>query len=107
MNQFGELVLQRGYQLGVVVAQCIDGNAAQVTRAVTHGGDRFAAAQADPAVVELGWTHALTLHNRHGDLRRALESAERAYQLDLSEESFARILELKELQNERLDMEQA
>ena len=29
MDQPGQLVLQRGHQLGVVVAQCVDGNAAE------------------------------------------------------------------------------
>ena len=85
----------------------LDVIAGQVARAVTHSGDRFAAAGAEPVVVEQGWRHAVALHNRHVELQRALEAAERAYQLDQSEENFRRQTELKAMQSERLDVEQA
>ena len=84
----------------------LDSIAAQATRAVTHGGDRFAVAGADPGVVVAGWTHALVLHKAQVELHRALEAAERAWQSDQSEENAGRIAELKALQGQRIDMEQ-
>ena len=84
----------------------LDGAVGQVTRAVTHGGDRFAAAGAEPHVVIAGWTHALAVHKSQVELIRALEAAERAWQNDQSEENAGRISELKALQGQRIDMEQ-
>ena len=79
----------------------------QVERTVTHRSDRFTAPEAAPAVVEQGWTHVLVLHRRQVELHRALEAAERAWQLEQSEENAGRISELKALQSQRLDMDQA
>ncbi len=83
----------------------LDAAAEQLSRSVTHGGDRFAAPASDPTVVESGWLHALTLHKRHGELQRAIDAAERAWQLAQTEEHAGRIAELKALQSQRLEMD--
>lgn len=83
----------------------LDGVVDQIARSVTHGGDRFASAAADPSVVENGWLHAMMLHRRHGELQRALAEAEKAWQAEQSEENESRIAELKALQGQRLDMD--
>jgi len=85
----------------------LDGIASQVQRAVTHSGDRFAAAGTEPPVVEAGWNHAMVLHRTHVELIRALEAAERAWQTDQSEENAVRIAELKALQGQRIEMDQS
>ena len=77
----------------------------QISRAVTHGGDRFVTVDADQNIVEAGWSHALRLHKRQGELERALEVAERAWQLEMTEEHANRIAELKALQGQRLEMD--
>ena len=83
----------------------LDHIADQVKRALTHGSDRFVQSGAEPTVVESGWNHVLTIHRRHVELTRAIESAERAWQSDQSEENEGRIAELKALQSQRMDMD--
>jgi DNA primase len=68
-----------------------------VERAITHKCDRFAEPDADSAEVELGWRHALALHERQKVLRTALDAAERAFVDEGSEESLARICEVQRL----------
>jgi len=72
-----------------------------VSRAATHRSDRFAEPDAARAEVDVGWRHALVLHQRQVQLRSALEAAERGFHEDGSEQSLARILEIKR-QLERL-----
>lgn len=64
-------------------------------RTITHRSDRFADQDADRAEVEAGWRHALAMHERHVDLRRSLEAAEREWQQDGNEAALARIYEIK------------
>lgn len=66
-----------------------------VDRSTTHRCDKFAEPHSDRAEVDVGWRHALALHERQLGLRRSLEVAERAWHEDRSEEAFARICELK------------
>jgi DNA primase len=66
-----------------------------VDRSVTHKCDRFAEPNAGHAEVEAGWRHALALHERQVGLKAALESAERAWHEDRSEDAFQRICELQ------------
>ena len=68
---------------------------ALVLRAITHKGDKFADPEADRAAVETGWHHVVALHQRQGELRRALEAAEQAWHREGSEDAFARICELQ------------
>ena len=72
---------------------------ALVERAITHKGDKFAEPEADRAAVDTGWRHALSLHEKQGGLRKALESAEQHWLAEGSEEALARICELQELLN--------
>ncbi len=66
-----------------------------VDRSVTHKCDRFAEPDAGRTEVQIGWRHALALHDRHAGLGRALEAAERAWHEDRSEDAFHRIRELQ------------
>ena len=66
-----------------------------VERSMTHKCDRFAEPQTERTEVEVGWRHALALHDRQVGLKRSLEAAERAWHEDHSEEAFARIRELQ------------
>ena len=66
-----------------------------VERTITHRSDKFAEPDAQRDDVEAGWRHALALHERHVDLRRALEAAERDWQHDGNETALARICEIQ------------
>jgi DNA primase len=66
-----------------------------VERSVTHKCDRFAEPDAGRAEVEVGWRHALALHERQVGLKAALESAERAWHEDRNEDAYQRICELQ------------
>lgn len=66
-----------------------------VARSVTHRCDKFAEPDAGHAEVEAGWRHALALHERQVGLKAALETAERAWHEDRSEDAFQRICELQ------------
>ena len=68
-----------------------------VERSVTHKCDKFAEPQSERAEVEVGWRHALALHDRQVGLKRSLEAAEKAWHEDRSEEAFARICEIQSL----------
>lgn len=66
-----------------------------VERTITHRSDKFAEPDAERGEVEAGWRHALALHERHVDLKRALEAAERDWQKDGTETALARICEIQ------------
>lgn len=66
-----------------------------VERTITHRSDKFAEPDAERGQVEAGWHHALALHERHVDLKRALEAAERDWQHDGNETALARICEIQ------------
>jgi DNA primase len=66
-----------------------------VERTITHRSDKFAEPDAQRDDVEAGWRHALALHERHVDLKRALEAAERDWQHDGNETALARICEIQ------------
>ncbi|MCB1506601.1 MAG: DNA primase [Hyphomicrobiaceae bacterium] len=67
-----------------------------VERTITHRSDRFTDPEADRAEVEAGWRHALAMHERHVDLRRSLDAAERDWQEDGNETALARIREIQQ-----------
>ena len=66
-----------------------------VERTISHRSDKFAEPDAQRDDVEAGWRHALALHERHVDLKRALEAAERDWQQDGNETALARICEIQ------------
>ncbi|MDX2309561.1 MAG: DNA primase [Hyphomicrobium sp.] len=66
-----------------------------VDRSATHKCDRFAEPDTERTEVEVGWRHALALHDLHVGLKAALESAERAWHEDRSEDAYGRIREIK------------
>lgn len=68
-----------------------------VERSVTHRSDRFAEPDAPRAEVEIGWRHALALHERQVGLQKSLEAAVQAYHRDGSEDALARICEIQGL----------
>jgi DNA primase len=68
-----------------------------VERSVTHRSDRFAEPEAQRAEVEVGWRHALALHDRQVGLQKSLEAAVQAYHRDGSEDALARICEIQGL----------
>jgi DNA primase len=68
-----------------------------VERSVTHRSDRFAEPDAPQAEVEVGWRHALALHERQVGLQKSLEAAVQAWHRDGSEDALARICEIQGL----------
>ncbi len=68
-----------------------------VERSVTHRSDRFAEPDAPRAEVEVGWRHALALHERQVGLQKSLDAAVQAYHRDGSEDALARICEIQGL----------
>ncbi len=68
-----------------------------VERSVTHRSDRFAEPDAPRTEVEVGWRHALELHERQVGLQKSLDAAVRAYHRDGSEDALARICEIQGL----------
>lgn len=66
-----------------------------VERTITHRSDKFADPIAERAEVEVGWRHALAMHERHVDLRQSLAAAEREWQQDGNEMALARICEIQ------------
>ena len=68
-----------------------------VERSVTHRSDRFAEPDAPRAEVEVGWRHALALHERQVGLQKSLEAAVQAYHRDGSEDALTRICEIQGL----------
>ncbi len=68
-----------------------------VERSVTHRSDRFAEPEAPRAEVEVGWRHALALHERQVGLQKSLDAAVQAYHRDGSEDALARICEIQGL----------
>jgi DNA primase len=68
-----------------------------VERSITHRSDRFAEPNAPRAEVEVGWRHALALHERQVGLQKSLDAAVQAYHRDGSEDALARICEIQGL----------
>jgi DNA primase len=83
----------------------LDKVVAMAERAITHRSDRFARPDADAAEVEAGWQHALALHEAQVGLKRALETAEREWQAEPSEDTWRRIAEIQQRLAEGLEAE--
>jgi DNA primase len=67
---------------------------AQVEHAITHKSDRNTQPDASQDDVLIGWRHRLALHRKSVELKRELESAERSFASDPSEENFLRLQDL-------------
>jgi DNA primase len=76
----------------------------RLDRATTHKSDRFAEPDAEQHVVSHGWRHALAMH-RLDNLRRALVSANAAWDEEQSDDTLDRILELKRALAEPIDID--
>jgi DNA primase len=70
---------------------------AQVEHAITHRSDRNTQPDASHDDVLIGWRHRLALHRKSVELKRELESAERSFASDPSEENFLRLQDLSRL----------
>jgi DNA primase len=66
---------------------------AQIEHAITHNSDWNTQPDASRDDVLIGWRHRLALH-RKSELKRELESAERALAIDPSEENFLKLQDL-------------
>jgi DNA primase len=74
----------------------LDRVVAMADRALTHRCDKFAQVDMDAATVERGWRHAIALHQVQVGLKRALETAEREWRADPSQEAWSRIAEIQQ-----------
>lgn len=68
----------------------------QVEHAITHNSDRNTQPRTSHEDVLIGWRHMLALHRKSVELKRELESAERAFALEQSEENYLRVRDLRE-----------
>jgi DNA primase len=68
---------------------------ATAEKVVSHKSDKFASVGAEAAEVEIGWRHALALHETQVGLRLALKAAAEAWANEPSEATWARIAELQ------------
>jgi DNA primase len=67
---------------------------AQVEHAITHNSDWNTQPHASSESVLMGWRHRLALHRKSVELKRELESARRAYEIEQSEENFLKLQDL-------------
>ncbi|WP_088345565.1 MULTISPECIES: DNA primase [Rhodomicrobium] len=67
---------------------------ARVEHAITHNSDWNTQPHASHESVLIGWRHRLALHRKAVELKRELESAGRAYEIDQSEENYLRLQDL-------------
>ena len=67
---------------------------AQVEHAITHNSDWNTQPHASHDGVLMGWRHRLALHRKSVELKRELEAARRAYEIEQSEENFLKLQDL-------------
>ncbi len=67
---------------------------AQVEHAITHNSDWNTQPHASHDGVLMGWRHRLALHRKSVELKRELESAERSFANEQSEENFLKLQDL-------------
>jgi hypothetical protein len=70
---------------------------AQVKHAITHNSDWDTQPRTSREDVLTGWRHRLAMHRKAVELKRELESAEKAYSIEQSEENDLRLCELRRL----------
>lgn len=66
----------------------------QVEHAITHNSDWNTQPHASHDGVLMGWRHRLALHRKSVELKRELEAARRAYEIEQSEENFLKLQDL-------------
>ena len=70
---------------------------AQVKHAITHNSDWDTQPHTSREDVLTGWRHRLAMHRKAVELKRELESAEKAYSIEQSEENDLRLREIRKL----------
>ena len=73
----------------------LDAIVAQVERAVTHKSDWFAQPNASREDVTTAWRQMSALHRKSLELERELKAAERAFQAEGTDESYARLRDIR------------
>ena len=73
----------------------LDKVVAAAERAITHRSDKFAESEAEAPDVEVGWRHAVALHETQVGLKHALAAAEREWQAAPTEAAWDRIAEIQ------------
>jgi DNA primase len=74
-------------------------------RAITHRSHKFAEPEAEAPDVEIGWRHAVALHEAQVGLKRALAAAEQEWQAEPTEETWGRISEIQQRLARGIDAE--
>jgi DNA primase len=90
------IALDRGELRTQLTSLGLDKVVAMAERAITHKSDKFAEPEADAADVEVGWRHAVALHEAQVGLKRALVAAEREWEAAPTEGAWDRIAEIQQ-----------
>jgi DNA primase len=99
------ITLERGELRSQLTNLGLDKVVAMAERAITHKSDKFAEPEAEAADVEVGWRHAVALHEAQVGLKRALAVAEREWQAAPTEEAWDRIAEIQQRLARGIDAE--
>src|SRR5436190_161532 len=90
------IALDRGELRSQLTKLGLDKVVAMAEGAITHRSDKFAEPEAEAPDVEIGWRHAVALHETQVGLKRALAAAEREWQAAPTEETWDRIAEIQQ-----------
>jgi len=90
------IALDRGELRSQLTKLGLDKVVAMAEGAITHRSDKFAEPEAEAPDVEVGWRHAVALHEAQVGLKRALAAAEREWQAAPTEETWDRIAEIQQ-----------
>jgi DNA primase len=83
----------------------LDKLVAMAERAITHKSDKFAEPEADAADVQVGWRHAVALHEAQVGSKRALAAAEQDWQAAPTEAAWDRIADIQHQLGRGIDAE--
>ena len=89
------IALDRGELRTQLTNLGLDKVVAMAERAITHRSDKFAEPEAEAPDVEVGWRHAVALHEAQVGLKHALAAAEREWQAEPTEAAWDRIAEIQ------------
>jgi DNA primase len=90
------IALDRGELRSQLTELGLDKVVAMAEGAITHRSDKFAEPEAEAPDVEVGWRHAVALHEAQVGLKGALAAAEREWQAAPTEEAWDRIAEIQQ-----------
>jgi DNA primase len=90
------IALDRGELRSQLTKLGLDKVVAMAEGAITHRSDKFAGPESEAPDVEVGWRHAVALHEAQVGLKRALAAAEREWQAAPTEETWDRIAEIQQ-----------